>query len=81
MGNMKKESNEVVKPTFIQYGTWTVDSGKSPEDTVGYWLLFDSLEDAVDSEEVDVYRLEAKLLGRFKKAAKVIRAKRRKKRK
>ncbi len=54
----------------IQYGTW---------DNEGFWALFDNIEDAVGAEEgpIDVYRLEAKLIGRYKKSFKCARVKKR----
>ena len=58
----------------VQYGIWNSEEG--------FWILFDTIEDAVSAEGTsDVYRLEAKLLGRFARAVKTIRIKRRKKKK
>jgi hypothetical protein len=64
----------------VQYAVW--DEEGSEEDG-GYWLLYDTLEDAVSSHSdlisVEVFRMEAKSIGRYKKAVKMVRLKKRKK--
>jgi len=46
-----------------------------------FWNQYESLNDAVSSEEepVEVYRAQPRLVGKFKKAAKLIRVKERSK--
>lgn len=53
------------------------------EEGYEYYNQYDSLNDAVSSEKepVEVYRAIPRLVGKFKKAAKIIRVKKRKKNK
>lgn len=64
----------------IQYGVWTKEGVSADEE---YWLLFDTIEDAVSCEGdgCEVYRLEAKFVGRFKRAVKIAKIKKRKRKK
>ena len=69
-------------PKLVQYGVWVTD----PHDAEAtYWNLYDSLEDAVSDhgDGTTVHRLEATLVGTFKRAVKVerVRTVKRKKRK
>lgn len=61
----------------IQYGVW------NEEETDGYWQLFNTIEDAVsfEGDGCEVYRLEAKFIGRFKRAVKIAKIKKRKRKK
>lgn len=55
----------------IQYGVWEVDSSDSD---ASYWMLYDSLEDAV-SEKGDgtqVYKAEFKPLGVYKREVSLV---------
>lgn len=68
--NLREESMKKV-----QYAIW------NDEEDGQFWELFDSIEDAVDGRSggpVEVYRMEARHLGRFKRAVKTVRVKRRK---
>lgn len=49
---------------------------------VVYWLLYDSLADAVSAHgEADIFVAQFRLKGRYRRATKFVRMKRRKKRK
>lgn len=63
-------------PKLIQYAVWDEPENGDPS----YWLLHDSLSDAVGEYPQEIYRLKATRLGVFKKAQKVIRVKKRKRR-
>jgi hypothetical protein len=60
-----------------QFGAW-----KKPENgDSGYWMLYDSLEDAVSSEGdgCEIYRFTPKFIGRYKRKAEIVKIKARKK--
>lgn len=64
----------------LQYGIWKCEN-KDKESQ--YWLLFDSIEDAVSSEGDGsvVYKLEASYVGRFRRAVTLEKVKKHKKKK
>jgi hypothetical protein len=65
------------KPNLVQYGVWETDANDADG---SYWMLYDTLEDAV-SENGDgtvVYKLEAHLVGTFKRSVVVQRIPKRK---
>lgn len=64
-----------------QYGVWVEEilNDKNEVDDGGYWLMYDTLEDAVsDNGKTDVYRLTAKRLGQYRRAIKMVKIKKRK---
>lgn len=57
-----------------QFGVWTED--KNGEEVYGYWVLFDSIEDAVNEfADVPIYELSAKFLGFYKRKVSLIKSK------
>jgi hypothetical protein len=70
----------MIKPKHVQYGVWEVDSGADP---MGYWMLYDTVEDAVSDkgDGTRVYKLEAKSIGQFKRAVTLEKVKRPKRKK
>lgn len=51
-----------MKPQMKQYGVWRVEENED----AGFWLMFDSIEDAVSSEgPSEVFELSSKSLGQF----------------
>jgi hypothetical protein len=67
-----------MKPKSVQYGVMLDVDGD-----VGYWSLYETVEDAVSDQGdgTEVYRAEFKPIGRFKRAVKIQRIKKRKKKK
>ncbi len=68
-------------PNKVQYGVWVEDG--TDEDPCNYWILFDSIEDAVSDQGdgVEVYRLDAVYAGTFKRSVKMQKIKKKGKRK
>lgn len=68
MGKILEKIN--LKP---QYAYWEIDEA---EPKLGYWMLFDSLEDAVSTKEdsgVEIFKLTPTYLGKFKRSVEVVR--------
>lgn len=63
-----------------QYGVWTEE--QDGEETYGYWMLFDNIEDAVNEySDEPVYELNAKFLGFYKRKVSLVKTKKKGKKK
>lgn len=64
--------------TTAKFSVWTEET-----DDMCFWELFDSLEDAVSThgDGCEVFKLEPKFLGKFKRKAEIVKIKVRKKKK
>lgn len=66
-----------MEPTLKQYGVWK-EEPNSPD--LPYWMLFDSIEDAVSSEgESEVYEFTAKPIGTYKAKSVLVKSRKSKK--
>lgn len=59
-----------MNPTMKQYAFWVT------EEDYGYWMLYDSLEDAVrEAKGEDIFEFNAKRLGKYKTKVVIIKDK------
>ena len=67
-----------MKKKLSQYGYWETET--SGDEESGYWMMFDTLEDAVSSggDGIQVYRLDATSLGKYRRRVELEKVKKKK---